>query len=143
LRAEKNIKPGKLIPALLVGGAHTPMLKDALGSIASLAFLDLDTTTLVAAVDEIPSNDIALVAGPVEIYLPLSGLVNLAEEKKRLKKELDELRKEIQRLEELLAGPFAEKAPQQVVQQEKEKLTGYRETSRTLEDQLSNLKGQS
>jgi len=75
----------------------------------------------------------------VEIYLPLSGLVNFAEEKSRLSSELDELKKEIKRLEELLSGPFAQKAPPQVVNKEREKLAGYLETSRTLEDQLSNL----
>ena len=139
LRAEKNIKPGKLIPAKLVGGAFTPTLNAELTSITSLAFLDPERTSIVVSAEQIAPSDIALVAGPVEIYLPLSGLVNFAEEKSRLSSELDELKKEIKRLEELLSGPFAQKAPPQVVNKEREKLAGYLETSRTLEDQLSNL----
>ncbi|RLD01696.1 MAG: valine--tRNA ligase [Chloroflexi bacterium] len=139
LRAEKNIKPGKLIPAKLVGGAFTPTLNAELTSITSLAFLDPERTSIVVSAEQIAPSDIALVAGPVEIYLPLSGLVNFAEEKSRLSSELDELKREIKRLEELLSGPFAQKAPPQVVNKEREKLAGYLETSRTLEDQLSNL----
>ena len=77
----------------------------------------------------------------MEIYLPLSGLIDLEEEKTRLAAELDELKGEIDRLEGLLAGPFAQKAPPQVVDKEKEKLAAYKETSRTLEDQLGNLLG--
>jgi len=139
LRAEKNIKPGKLIPAKLVGGAFTPTLNAELTSITSLAFLDPERTSIAVSAEQIAPSDIALVAGPVEIYLPLSGLVNFAEEKSRLSSELDEHKKEIKRLEELLSGPFAQKAPPQVVNKEREKLAGYLETSRTLEDQLSNL----
>jgi valyl-tRNA synthetase len=94
---------------------------------------------ILSSLDQIERSDIALVAGPVEIYLPLSGLVDLEEEKARLTKELAELRKEIKRLKGLLNSPFAEKAPSQVVNKEREKLAGYQETAQTLEEQLSNL----
>ena len=78
-------------------------------------------------------------AGPVEIYLPLSGLVDLEQEKSRLTAELEELEKEIKRLEGLLSSPFAQKAPAAVVDKERDKLAGYQETCSTLRDQLSNL----
>ncbi len=90
--------------------------------------------------DEKPRGQIALVAGPVEIYLPLSGLVDLKVEEKRLSNELAETDKQIKRLEELLSSPFAQKAPENVVNNEKDKLAGYRETAATLKDQLDNLK---
>ena len=143
LRAEKNIKPGKRIPAKLVGGDHTQILEDELSSIIALSALDPDATNLLTTVEQASPSDIALVAGPVEIYLPLSGLVDLEEEKNRLMSDLEEINQQIQRLEKLLAGPFAEKAPPDVVTKEKDKLTEYLETARTLQDQLDNLKGQS
>jgi len=143
LRAEKNIKPGKRIPARLVGGDHTKTLQDALKSIIALAALDPDTTSLVPALEQVSPTDIALVAGPVEIYLPLSGLVDLEEEKSRLKSDLEEINQQIQRLEKLLAGPFTQKAPPEVVEKEQDKLNEYLETSRTLQDLLSSLEDQS
>jgi valyl-tRNA synthetase len=81
-----------------------------------------------------------MVAGPVEIYLPLSGLVDLKEEQKRLTAELNELSGEIKRLESLLASPFAQKAPEAVVNKEREKLAGYQETALTLQEQIKNLR---
>ncbi|MEJ2411611.1 MAG: valine--tRNA ligase [Anaerolineales bacterium] len=139
LRSEKNIKPGKLIPAKLVGGDYTAVLEDQVGSLSSLAFLDPEKVTVIQSLDQIPAGDIALVAGPVEIYLPLSGLVDITEEKQRLSSELLELEGEINRLQELLSSPFAEKAPQPVVDKEREKLAGYQETASTLQDQLATL----
>ncbi len=63
-----------------------------------------------------------------------------AEERARLEKDLTETNKKIKRLEELLAGPFAEKAPAAVVQKERQKLAGYKDTAEKLHAQLGDLK---
>jgi len=141
IRAEKNIKPGKLIPAKLVGGELTSLLEAELGSIISLAYLDPEETRIMSSIDQIAPSDIALVAGTVEIYLPLSGLVDLEQEKVRLLKEMEELDGEILRLQALLSGPFAEKAPPAVVEKEKEKMTAYQETAATIKEQLAAMEG--
>jgi len=140
LRAEKGVKPGKLIPATFVAGEQTFTLSSEIGSLSTLAYLDQDQIAILKTQDEKPRGQIALVAGPVEIYLPLSGLVDLEVEEKRLLNELAEIDKQIKRLEELLSSPFAQKAPENVVNNEKDKLAGYRETAATLKDQLDNLK---
>jgi valyl-tRNA synthetase len=77
-----------------------------------------------------------LVVGAVEIYLPLSGLVDADAERARLMKELAETRSQIERLEKLLGGDFAKKAPASVVEKEREKLAGYEETARKINSQL-------
>jgi len=140
LRAEKGVKPGRLIPALFVAGNQTSILRSAISSLSTLSYLDQDQITILETQDEKPRGQIALVAGPVEIYLPLSGLVDLKEEEKRLSNELAETENQIKRLEELLSGAFTKKAPENVVNNEKDKLAGYRETAATLKDQLDNLK---
>jgi valyl-tRNA synthetase len=76
------------------------------------------------------------VVGSVEIYLPLAGMVDLAEEKSRLEKELKEAESHIERLEKLLGSDFANKAPAPVVQKERDKLAGYKETAEKLKAQL-------
>jgi valyl-tRNA synthetase len=140
LRAEKNIKPGKLIPANLVSSTYSDMLEREIGSLITLAQLDPEKTTINKEMDEKPQNQIALVAGSVEIYLPLSGLIDPKAENKRLSSELKELTGQIKRLEDLLASPFAEKAPEAVVNKEKDKLAGYKDTVQTLMEQIKNLK---
>jgi valyl-tRNA synthetase len=141
LRAEKNIKPGKLIPANLITSEYAALLEKQLPSLAALAQLDPDQVTVNTSQKEKPQGQIALVAGPVEIYLPLSGLVDLKEERARISQELTEVNEQIQRLEKLLASPFAKKAPENVVNNEKEKLSGFLEKAKTLAEQLANLEG--
>ncbi len=141
LRAEKNIKPGKLIPANLIAGDLSATLQQEKASLAFLAGIDPEQIQIEHSLDEKPQGQISLVAGPIEIYLPLSGLLDLDAEKKRLTAELQELEGEIKRLEGLLSGAFAKKAPEAVVQKEREKLASYQDTAQTLQDQLDNIAG--
>jgi valyl-tRNA synthetase len=85
---------------------------------------------------EKPKDSLALVVGSVEVYLPLAGMVDLAEEKTRLEKELKEAESHIERLEKLLASDFANKAPAALVQKERDKLAGYKETAEKIKAQL-------
>lgn len=115
------------------------MLSEQKTTLAALARLDPQQLSVEAALPEKPEGSIALVVGPVEIYLPLAGLVDPEEERQRLDKDLAEARAQIERLEKLLAGPFAQKAPPPVVEKEREKLAGYRQTAEKLKAQLELL----
>jgi valyl-tRNA synthetase len=66
-------------------------------------------------------------------------MVDVAEERARLERNLQEALSQVERLEELLSGPFSEKAPAAVVQKEREKLESYRETAQKLRAQLKAL----
>jgi len=59
-----------------------------------------------------------LVVGTVEIYLPLAGMVDVDAERIRFEKELAVTESQIERLEKLLGGDFANKAPAPVVAKE-------------------------
>ena len=137
LRAEKSVAPSKRIAASITAGAKSDLLKEQSRVLAALAGLSEPELTIVASLTKKPSDAIALVAGTVEIYLPLAGMVDRAEEKARLEKELKEAESHIQRLEKLLGGDFASKAPAALVQKERDKLTGYKETAEKLKAQLN------
>jgi valyl-tRNA synthetase len=104
--------------------------------ITSLAGLHESELSITESLREKPKDAAALVVGSVEIHLPLAGMVDLADEKARLEKDLKEARSHIERLEKLLAGDFANKAPTALVQKEREKLEGYRNTAEKIEAQL-------
>jgi valyl-tRNA synthetase len=135
-RAEKKVKPGKRIPATLIGGRRTGLLREQSGVIAALAHLDDSRLTISESLAQRPEGDIALVVGTVAIYLPLADLVDVSEERNRLEKELAETQAQITRLEKLLAGDFAGKAPAPVVQKERGKLAAYQETAMKIQAQL-------
>ncbi|HEX6304008.1 MAG TPA: valine--tRNA ligase [Anaerolineales bacterium] len=139
LRAEKNIKPGHHIPATLVSEAHSGVLEDQAATIAALAQLDENALAILPRLAEKPEGHIALVVGPVEIYLPLAGMVDIEEERNRLELDLEEAQSQITRLESLLNSEFSQKAPATVVQKERDRLEGYRETARKLRAQLDAL----
>jgi valyl-tRNA synthetase len=136
LRAEKKVSPAKRIPATLVGGAKARLLKEQSAMISTLAGLDNSQFSVIDSLDAKPENSLAVVAGPVEIYVPLSGMLDLQEQRKRLEKELAEIQIQIDRLEKLLGSDFANKAPAQVVQKEREKLVAFQDTAGKLRAQL-------
>jgi valyl-tRNA synthetase len=136
LRSEKNVKPHRRIPAILVSQSALEILRAQEKSIAWLSGLDPVNTQILAKMGSKPDGHVVLVVGPVEIYLPLAGLVDIEEERRRLQEELESTLAQIKRLERLLSGPFAQKAPEAVVQKERDKLTVYLETKKKLENQL-------
>jgi valyl-tRNA synthetase len=135
-RAEKSVAPSKHIPATFVAGNKTELLAEQAAIISSLAGLDSSQLTILNSLKTKPQDAIALVVGSVEVFLPLAGMVDLADEKSRLEKELAEAQSHIERLEKLLASDFANKAPAPVVAKEREKLAGYKETAEKLKAQL-------
>ena len=75
----------------------------------------------------------------VSVYLKLHDEVDVEAEKARLTAELKEIRGQVDRLEKLLASPFAQKAPAAVVDKERGRLAQFKETAANLESQLANL----
>jgi valyl-tRNA synthetase len=136
LRAEKNVAPSKRIAASIAAGAKTGLIQEQAKVIASLAGLNESELTITESLSDKPKDAIAIVVGAIEIYVPLAGMVDLAEEKARLEKELKEAESHIQRLEKLLAGDFANKAPAALVQKERDKLEGYKDTAQKIKSQL-------
>ncbi len=139
LRSEKNVKPGRRIPATLVSTSAAAVLRQQADALAALAGLDATATTIQESIPAKPEGSIALVVGPVEIFLPLAGLVDSSEERARLEKDLADAQAQIERLEKLLGSSFAEKAPAAVVQKERDKLAGYQETAEKIRGQLQAL----
>ncbi len=135
LRAEKGVAPSKKIPATISAGNKLDLLESQKLVIAALAGLDPSRISILQSLNEKPADSATLV-GSVEIYLPLAGMVDLAGEKFRLEKELKEVESHIARLEKLLASDFAKKAPPALVQKEREKLAGYKETAEKIKTKL-------
>ncbi len=65
--------------------------------------------------------------------------MDTSEERQRLDKALADAEGQATRLEKLLASSFAERAPAEIVQKERDKLAGYQETVENLKKQLKAL----
>jgi len=76
-----------------------------------------------------------------EIYIPLSDLIDLDKEIDRLAKELENLEREIERVSaKLLNEEFVSKAPEKIINNEKEKKAKYIETRERIKDRIDSLK---
>lgn len=139
VRSERNVPPGKEISAIIIAGEKVDLFHSQKRTVESLAHLDSNRVDIVSILQEKPENHIALVVGSVEIYLPLVGMVDIDAERIRLESSLAEVESHIERLEKLLASAFAERAPQPVVQKERDKLGAYKETRIKLLEQISSL----
>lgn len=139
LRAEKNVNPRQKLPATIVAGDFAQSLQHEARSIASLSRLDGNSLRILETLDQKPKDHIAIVAGPVAIYLPLADIVDVNEERKRLNTELEEVLQQVNRLQNLLDSPFSEKAPEHVIQKERDRLVLFKQTAEKLQSQLIDL----
>ncbi|MGD8245502.1 MAG: valine--tRNA ligase, partial [Anaerolineae bacterium] len=124
-RAEYRVTPGKRIPALIAASDALDVLDDQRPVLCWLAKLDPDQLAIQASLEP-PSQAATIVVAETTCYLPLADIVDLEEERERLSEELADVENRIARSEDLLAGPFAERAPEHVVQRERDKLSDLR-----------------
>jgi valyl-tRNA synthetase len=138
VRAEKGIEPGKRIPAHIAAGSRHTFLSSQQPLLVSLARLD-EAQLVIAESVAAPDTAVTIALGDITAYLPLAGTVDLGQEKERLQKELAEAEAQIARLSDLLAGPFAQRAPAALVQKEQEKLAAYEAEAAQLRQRLTAL----
>ncbi len=120
IRSELGIPPAAEVTARVAAEDGT----DAVGGMHPY----LRALAKVAEVEVLPSGErpagepSALVAGVGEVYVPIRGLVDVAEVKARIDRELKKIGKELGVVEAKLARPdFVDKAPADVVDKERAK----------------------
>ena len=90
----------------------------------------------------IDKDAVSTVIHQATIYMPFAELVDIAEEKARLAKEVDKLKKEVARATGMLNNPnFVSKAPEAKIQAEREKLDKYTQMLKQVEERLEALNG--
>lgn len=139
IRTERSVAPQREIAAYFEAGPYAATLEAARDYLSSLAGIEPAQLIIEERLDERPADSIPIVVAGIEIFLPLRDLLDTDEETARLDAQLAEVQGQIERLEELLSGPFAERAPENVVAQERGKLQTYKETAEKLKVQLEAL----
>lgn len=87
-----------------------------------------------------PEKSVSAVISGADIFLPLSGLINIEDEVSRLTKELGKMNAEVDRVEKKLSNSrFVDKAPEQVVNQEREKQADYLQKRDKLQARIAEL----
>jgi len=137
LRSEMGLSPGERVPLLAFGDERfiaqaTPLLK-ALARLTEVR-VPADEAAFTAATTAAP----VVVQGAVRLALHVE--IDLAAEQARLDKEIARLQAEITKAEAKLGNPgFVERAPAAVVAQERQRLAGFSQSLRRLQDQRDRL----
>ena len=127
IRAEAEAAPSKKLRAvILASGSKLEDMKAGENHIRNLA--NITEVTYIDSKEKAPEESMSAVIHGVEIYIPLEDLVDYNAEYERLAKEKKRLEGEVKRAEGKLSNQgFVSKAPEKVINEEKEKLAKYKE----------------
>lgn len=123
IRAEQNLKPSQTIPLTSLLHVPKPWKKELLQLLPSLQPLAKVQTWNINPPNP-PTTDVATrMVENIQVLIPLKGLINKEAEKKKLQKELEKQKNFVHHLETKLANiNYLQKAPQHIVQKDKERL---------------------
>jgi valyl-tRNA synthetase len=133
------VEPRRQIGAIFESTGDANLLEESQQAISALAGIDPENMRIESGAVQPPEDAVPLVVGGINIYLPVEGLFDAEQERSRLNAQLEEARSQIARLEDLLDGPFAEKAPPEVVEAEKNRLHEWKESEANILLQLEQL----
>ena len=124
VRAEYKVSPATKIKAVVTARDAGPPASILAGKAMMERLAGLSELEVGAELMR-PERSATAVAGDLEIFIPLAGLVDVGKETQRLEKELAVVEAEAGRVEGKLANEgFRAKAPAGIIQKEEDKLAG-------------------
>ena len=138
VRVEMNVPPGAKIPLLVkdaneTSAARLETHRDIISTLARLASIELRDDAPVRGAVQIVLDEATLV-------LPLAGVIDVAQEKARLTKEIEKIGAELAKLDKKLANEgFLAKAPEEVVAEQRERRAEAARARARLADALERL----
>ena len=138
VRAEFRIEPGQRLEATVSSGPGiSAIIEDERGTIEALARVDG-----LQNIPAVTSSTVRLLVGAATVFLQVGDLVDLKVEQQRLQGELQEVGKHLRRLGERLAdGQFTSKAPEEVAERERQRLSSLEERQAKIRELLTQLGG--
>ncbi len=138
IRNTKNIHPSKKSELIIVTLKYKDEIKAVEPILEKLGFAN--KVTVVERLDQPLKNAMSIILNDIEVYIPMEGLIDIEEERKRLEAEVTRLEGEVVRGEKMLSNPgFVNKAPEAKVNEEKAKLANYKEMLETAKERLASL----
>ncbi len=138
IRSESRISPA--VELAVTVRPVSAEVAAALGASAGIVGALARAAITVAADGGRPASSAMATTPSGDVFVRLEGVVDFDAERQRLRKEVEKARKEIAFLEGKLGRPeFVERAPAEVVERERARLTEQRETERKLAASLAAL----
>jgi valyl-tRNA synthetase len=140
IRDDMQISPSIKLPLYFANGNDEDAQRLAENKTFLISLAGLEDIHWLSAGEEAPMSATALV-GNMEILVPMAGFIDKEAEIARLNKEIEKLNKESARITGKLSNAsFVDKAPEAVVNKEKEKLADYNTALEKLQTQVEKIK---
>ncbi len=137
VRAEMNVPPSARMPLIL--NDASPQSKERLARHRDLV-LTLARLSDVQEGDAFPKGSAQFVVGEAVAALPLGDVIDFAKERARLERDVKKAEGEIARFDSKLSNPtFVSKAPEEVIEEQKEKRAEAVLLKSRLEESLARL----
>ena len=137
-RADMNVPPSRKA-ALYILTANPGVYTEGEGFIQRLAYAD--SVRILDAEPADLSGMVCCTTSDAKLYIPMGQLVDVAKELERIEKELEKARKNLSSLESKLNNEnFVSRAPEAIVNAEREKAANARNLIIQLEESLNSLK---
>jgi valyl-tRNA synthetase len=138
-RAERNVEAGKKLAVMIASTEKANLFESLRAELAFLARLDPEALYVADRLKAEPKGALPIVTSNATIYLPLAQMIDLTAERERLSKERKDVSAQIERITKLLRGDFANKAPANVVQKERDRLADLQIKAEKLKEQIERL----
>jgi valyl-tRNA synthetase len=137
-RREAEVPAGNWVEVVVWPGDQQAVLEQEADFVTRLA--RVRPLRMLADGEEPPEKAISLVAGEMEVFLPLEGMVDLDAERERLEREVAALVGEIEHVQKLLGNKnFVERAPDAIVQQHRDRQAAAESEMAILRERLESL----
>lgn len=140
IRSEMNVEPKKAVVVRVA--TNDPAVSELLSQTRDYIFR-LARVSSVEVVSQLSGDKLAAqaVAAGFSLEVPLADLIDANAEKARLTKELEKVRQQTDGLDRKLSNAsFVERAPKEVVEENRKRLADYREQAEGLQAALERLK---
>ena len=137
-RKEYNVDPSKRIKSIIAPGSYRGEMEQYGYIFARLC--NVHEIDLMSVSANAPENSASVVAGDVTVYLPLEGMLDIQAECERLQKEKGNIEQQIEQTNNKLSNEnFVNKAPEKVVQRERDKFTDLQASLTIINERLASL----
>ena len=136
VRAEMNVPAGAKVPLTIAGAGEETKARVARHQETLLRLARLDTLDYGRP----QAGAVQIVLDEATLALPLAGIIDIAAEQKRLKREIDKVGSEIKQLDAKLGNEkFVSRAPEHVVEEQRERKAEAEATAARLAQALKRL----
>jgi valyl-tRNA synthetase len=136
VRSEMNVPAGARVPLLISGANEDTTARAKRHEETIMRLARIETLSFGKA----PAGAVQIVLDEATLALPLAGIIDVAAESKRLKREIDKVGSEIRQLDAKLSNEkFVARAPEHVVEEQRERKADAEAMAARLEQALKRL----